>query len=108
MPFGDGRGPVWAEHSEGRDYGYGRGRSFGGRRGAGRRPRGRCFEGRGTRAIRRGFDELDVERGYGRGFGRGFGPGYNYEAPINEKEALKREKDFLERELKDINDRLGE
>ena len=110
MPFGDGRGPVWAEHSEGRDYGYGRGRSFGGRRGAGRRPRGRCFEGRGTgrRAFRRGFDELDVERGYGRGFGRGLGAGYNYEAPINEKEALKREKDFLERELKDINDRLGE
>jgi hypothetical protein len=92
MPFGDGRGPVWAENNDNREFGYGRGRAYGGRRGAGRRPRGRCYEG----------------RGYGRGFARGFGPGYGYEAPIDEKEALKREKDFLERELQDIKNRLGE
>jgi len=94
MPFGDGRGPLWAENNDNRDFGYGRGRTYGGRRGAGRRPRGRCFEG----------------RGYGRGFSRGFGPGYGYgyETPIDEKEALKREKEFLEREIQDINNRLGE
>jgi hypothetical protein len=92
MPFGDGRGPLWAENNDNREFGYGRGRAYGGRRGAGRRPRGRCYEG----------------RGYGRGFARGFGPGYGYEAPIDEKEALKREKDFLERELQDIKNRLGE
>lgn len=92
MPLGDGRGPLWAENSDNREFGYGRGRAYGGRRGAGRRPGGRCYEG----------------RGYGRGFARGFGPGYGYEAPIDEKEALKREKDFLERELQDIKNRLGE
>lgn len=92
MPFGDGRGPVWAEHNEEREYGYRRGRAYGERRGAGRRSRGKCYEG----------------RGYGRGLSRGFGPGYGYEAPIDEKEALKREKEFLERELKEIKNRLGE
>jgi hypothetical protein len=96
MPFGDGRGPLWADDYDNRDFGYGRGRAYGGRMGAGRRPRGRAFEGRG------------YGRGLARGFGAGYGYRYGYDVPIDEKEALKREKEFLERELQDIKNRLGE
>ena len=74
------------------------------------------FDGTGPRGMGpytgRGFGYC---RGFGWGRGRGFGRGYGWRIPVfreptpeNEKEMLKTMKAELERELKEIDQRLKE
>ena len=87
MPYGDGRGPVWLLNEKVSERENNGNRAFSGRR---------CFFGRGRNRRNSFFNQ--------RNFKNRNLCFLNYD----EHEFLKRKKDFLEKEIKMLNDRLNQ